>query len=164
LFTTLSLDHSLYTNDTNEGTQESKKSEANSPVPCNHTSNSELDEDRERSKKSNILVGGRHDDWNHVVLKEEWSKNHTSGNTCHTTKDGGEHASKSHFDNITSLVESHIFLIPVVMVFVFNLVNVIDNRDSISGGKTGNDNVYSEYKRIHPPWVLWIFNYHLSNE
>jgi len=53
---------------------------------------------------------------------------------------------------------------PVVMVFVFNLVDLIDNRDGISGRKTSKDNVNCEYNRIHPPWVQWIFNYHLSNE
>lgn len=53
---------------------------------------------------------------------------------------------------------------PVVMVFVFDLVDMIDNRDSISGRKTSKGNINCEYKRIHPPWVLWIFNYHLSNK
>lgn len=66
----------------------------------------ELGSDGKTGNHGDVLVGGAHYLRDHSVLKEEGSKDHTTGDTSRTTKDGSDEAEEGQLDDLTSVFES----------------------------------------------------------
>ena len=161
MFPSLFFNHGLYANDANVGTQESKRSKYDCPVPCYISIHSELNEYRELCKKSNVLIGWGHDDWNHIIFKEKRSKN-TTRNTGHAYKNWADHTSKCQLYDFLSVSESQIFFVPVIIASKFNFMNMINERYGVSSGTGYNGNIQHDCSYLSPNWHFWVLYNYLS--